>query len=474
MIKKILLILLLFFPLLSFAQNTDRRVDNIKVKKKSKLIGDVTIGSSSFDASAILGITSTTKGLLIPRMTTTQRDNISSPSTGLMIYNTTTNQFEFFETTWQAVSDDGITTDSSFIALQVDTIKVFNNNNVYFDTTVIFENKVGIGGVVPVADLEIQSSASPGIPFRIKSLDGTAVFDISSDDTDGSTLSMSSPTTNAEIILRTKSGLYHSQIKTAGTNSQLVSNFLRSDGSVIKQITTGTTGDANEIWKRTNGTIIKELKTVSGNASETWRRSGGEQGVEILPFSGLGGTISIYNAAGSTQTVRFFGTGASFFNGGNLGVGLSTSISARLHIKGNTAASDNFALKIDDNVGTPLLYVEEDGNVGINISNPSTKLAVNGDIVSNTYNFAADAQADDDYEIDIPDLAALTTGLMVTFTVNTANTGAATLEITSIGDLDAILKLHDQALVTGDIEAGQVVVCIFDGTNWQMISQLAQ
>ncbi|MGR3177020.1 MAG: hypothetical protein ACUZ8E_03060 [Candidatus Anammoxibacter sp.] len=123
---------------------------------------------------------------------------------------------------------------------------------------------------------------------------------------------------------------------------------------------------------------------------------------------------------------------------------------------------------------TEKMRIDEDGNVGIGQASASAKLAVNGSVVSNTYNFAADAQADDDYEIDIPDLAALTTGLMVTFTANTANTDGATLEITSIGDLDAILKRHDQALVTGDIEAGQVVVCVFDGSSWQMISQLAQ
>ena len=40
------------------------------------------------DASAALDITSTTGGLLPPRMTTTQRDAISSPATGLMIYQT--------------------------------------------------------------------------------------------------------------------------------------------------------------------------------------------------------------------------------------------------------------------------------------------------------------------------------------------------------------------------------------------------
>lgn len=95
-------------------------------------------------------------------------------------------------------------------------------------------------------------------------------------------------------------------------------------------------------------------------------------------------------------------------------------------------------------------------------------------IVDGVYNYAADAQADDDYEVTIPGITALVAGLQITFKANTANTGGATLEITSVGDLDAILKMHDQALATNDIEAGQIVVVIFDGTNWQMTSQIAQ
>ena len=50
--------------------------------------GKVGIGTSTPATSAILDITSTTKGLLLPRMTKTQRDAISSPVAGLAIYQT--------------------------------------------------------------------------------------------------------------------------------------------------------------------------------------------------------------------------------------------------------------------------------------------------------------------------------------------------------------------------------------------------
>ncbi len=51
----------------------------------------VGIGTTTPDASSVLDITSTTGGVLFPRMNTAQRDLITNPATGLLIFNTTTN-----------------------------------------------------------------------------------------------------------------------------------------------------------------------------------------------------------------------------------------------------------------------------------------------------------------------------------------------------------------------------------------------
>lgn len=51
-----------------------------------------------------LNVTSTTEGFLPPRMTTAQRDLISTPAEGLVIYNTTTQVLNFYNgATWGAV-----------------------------------------------------------------------------------------------------------------------------------------------------------------------------------------------------------------------------------------------------------------------------------------------------------------------------------------------------------------------------------
>lgn len=73
------------------------------------IVENVGIGTNAADISAKLEISSTDKGLLIPRMSTTQRNAIGSPSESLMIYNTTDDQFEFYDSlgAWSQLGGGG-------------------------------------------------------------------------------------------------------------------------------------------------------------------------------------------------------------------------------------------------------------------------------------------------------------------------------------------------------------------------------
>jgi hypothetical protein len=51
--------------------------------------GNIGIGTTSPNASAILDAQSTTKGVRMPNMTTTQKNAIASPAAGLMVFDTT-------------------------------------------------------------------------------------------------------------------------------------------------------------------------------------------------------------------------------------------------------------------------------------------------------------------------------------------------------------------------------------------------
>lgn len=73
--------------------------------EKMHLAADGRLGlGAAPNAAALLDLNSTTKGLLLPRMSTAQRDAIAAPPAGLLIYNSTTNKLNVRTSTWEVVT----------------------------------------------------------------------------------------------------------------------------------------------------------------------------------------------------------------------------------------------------------------------------------------------------------------------------------------------------------------------------------
>ncbi len=114
-------------------------------------VGVNTDGSSP-DGSAMLDVKSTDKGMLVPRMTTAQRTAISSPATGLLVFDTTTGSFWFYNGSWTDLS-------------AADSDWTVSGNNIYSANT----GNVGIGTNSPTAKLEIGSlSNEEGMTTALK------------------------------------------------------------------------------------------------------------------------------------------------------------------------------------------------------------------------------------------------------------------------------------------------------------------
>jgi hypothetical protein len=64
----------------------------------------VGIGTVDPHPSALLELVSNSEGLLVPRMTSAERDLIVAPAVGLLIYNTTTSSFNYFDIDWKDYS----------------------------------------------------------------------------------------------------------------------------------------------------------------------------------------------------------------------------------------------------------------------------------------------------------------------------------------------------------------------------------
>jgi hypothetical protein len=126
-------------------------IGRIKVNDTSTMVNLMTFSSLSAprvgigknivnaDLSSVLELQSTTQGFLPPRMTTTQRNAIATPATGLVVYNTSTNSHNFYNgTAWKALAV------ASGVAGQVqfsDGTNLASTGNLLWDNT---NNRLGI------------------------------------------------------------------------------------------------------------------------------------------------------------------------------------------------------------------------------------------------------------------------------------------------------------------------------------------
>lgn len=95
-------------------------------------------------------------------------------------------------------------------------------------------------------------------------------------------------------------------------------------------------------------------------------------------------------------------------------------------------------------------------------------------IQKGTWLYAADAGASDTYAVTLaPAPAAYATGMMLFVKVNTGNTGAATLDVNALG-AKTIKKFGTLDLETGDLLAGVIYQFVYDGTNFQLLSQIGE
>ena len=121
----------------------------------------VSIGASGADPSAILQLTSSTKGFLGPKMSEIDRDAIIGPTAGLIIYNTTANKLNLWDGTKWAPAGGGLKL-AGDADLQPQPIQVEdasgNGSSFYLGATSQgFLENVGIGTIEPLYALHIES-----------------------------------------------------------------------------------------------------------------------------------------------------------------------------------------------------------------------------------------------------------------------------------------------------------------------------
>ncbi|MEI2738466.1 MAG: hypothetical protein V9F01_06760 [Chitinophagaceae bacterium] len=324
---------------------------------------NVGIGTATPNASAQLDVSSTTKGILIPRMTDAEKNAIPSPAPGLLIYNTNTNSFQYYHgTSWVNISHSGI------INGTVNKVAKFNSPWGLTAAGLITDNGTGVAinntNTLPNSSalLDLTSNNKGILIPRMTTAERTVI---------------AAPATGLLVFDNTTNSFwFHNgsqwmELNTGGgsTNWAVLGNNIYNNNSGNVGIGASTpfakltvNGDAVIAAGLGIATTTPDLVTykldVNGNIHNTGDiYTSGSVGIgTTIPIHKLqvdDGSVGIYNSSDSKYWVMYYnGINNSFqiaedatprvtiLNGGNVGLG-TTSPAYKLDVAGAIRASGN-------------------------------------------------------------------------------------------------------------------------------------
>lgn len=232
---------------------------------------NIGIGTNTPNNSALLDVSSTTKGLLIPRMTSAQRTAIISPVNGLMVYDITTNSFWYYNgSAWAnpiaAVGGDSFTLPySNTIALTTTAFKI--KNDEYYHA--------------------IEGESTGGTGVSGKSIDGPGLSGTSVNQ--NGVYGYSATGNGVYAKSGTGPGLYAFSADGAGVNA------FSTNGSGVTAFTNNTNPSINAansngvaIKGNGNGTSNTGVEGVSNNGNGVYGHSTSGTGVYAFSSTGYG------------------------------------------------------------------------------------------------------------------------------------------------------------------------------------------
>jgi hypothetical protein len=293
----------------------------------NNFVGATAFGTTSApDASAIVDIVSTAKGLGLPAMTTAQVNAISSPRDGLTVYDTDTDTVKVRANgAWVSLGTGSGTITGSGSAGQIaywsGAIAITGENALFYDAT---NDRLGVGTAAPSQSIDIR-----GGRLKLERTDnnGAIVF-----------VNGTSSDVNTRVDCDTSGNI-----------------IFRTYGSTVGFKTYDTNAAADVFEWKNNG---QALAPASGGFYIPDANTGinASQSSGNLTLNAYGGKFHFRKTNG--------GTNQALLDGGLFRIGDDTTPTARLSIAGQGTTSSTYGVKVFDAAGTPvLLFAVQDNGV---------------------------------------------------------------------------------------------------------------
>lgn len=301
--------------------------------------------NSNPDPSSMLDVKSTDKGILIPRMDSAQRVAISTPATGLLVYQTDgTDGFYFYNgTDW--VSLNGNTSSSNAISDTDNDTKIQVDKNGLDDDIIRFDMAGTEFFKMDNGRLEVLNTGS-----SVFIGEGAGASDdlINNYNVAVGTSALSTNTTGDYNMASGYSALYSNT--TGQANTAIGNNALRSNTTGLQNTATGSSA----LFSNTTGAFnMASGNALSSNTTGSWNTASGHNALSSNTAGsnniGIGRSALTNNTTGSYNTAL-----GSFADVGSDNLTNATAIGA------NTVVNQSNSLVLGNNA-----------NVGIGTSSPN-------------------------------------------------------------------------------------------------------
>lgn len=300
----------------------------------NNLAGATAIGTTSTpNASAILDIVSTAKGLGLPAMTTAQVNAIGSPRDGLFVYDTDTDTAKLRANgAWVSLGTGSGTVDGSgaagYVAYWTDSDTLSGESNLYWDAT---NNRLGIGESSPDRALHIRTNATDPIYLET---DGTVDQDCGGIEFVG--------TATGPYVQRGRIAL--DVFSNAGASP-------KGQSLVFRTGTDGQSGGGQMALYENQMSLV-----YAGNFTF--------QGI------GTGNRLRFESTSGCFSTVTWLLTNSSY---------TTQDTTARLKLVGIGTTSSNYGLKIHDGGNGAYFYARDDKRIGVGVDPADARVQIMGE-----------------------------------------------------------------------------------------------
>jgi hypothetical protein len=376
----------------------------------------VGLGTITPDASAILELSSTTQGFATPRMTTLQRNAIVAPTIGLLIYNTSSSFFNYWDgSTWIQMDTSTGGDVSGSGTTNYATMWTDGANSVIGDGTWAFSGN----DYYPVTTGSNIGDAT----HRIGTIFMASVFDYANNLTffNGTSTTMTlttggqlgiGTTPNAMLdVLASGSGTVGLNLNTSSTQDAKLHFRTNNAATARSQIYLADATQTLNVYTVNNDTIfwngngLAQVKTLTLFTNNTAKFENFVYVGSNITFDGLDTTnypISIRSSRGDLTRVQNLNTGNTQTDiqiGNNNG---ANSIYYGVNVLGNSFIDNRTGNLLFQNTGATQMTFDNTGRLGIGItptymldvfSSITTVFRAHGNAISNNSVFSSSNQS---------------------------------------------------------------------------------